>query len=73
MPTPVLASMAGKVFLISVNLGDAVQIGDEVIVLESMKMEISIGSPVEGVVHQILVHPDDVVQEGDVVALVIEP
>jgi acetyl-CoA carboxylase biotin carboxyl carrier protein len=72
MPTPVTASMAGKVFLISVNAGDSVQVGDEVIVLESMKMEISIATPVDGVIHQILVQPDDVVQEGDVVALVTE-
>jgi acetyl-CoA carboxylase biotin carboxyl carrier protein len=50
--------------------GDAVSAGDFLVILESMKMEIPVGSPVDGVVREIRVHEGGVVQEGDVIAVV---
>ena len=52
------------------SAGQSVHEGDELMILESMKMEVPVVSPAEGIVHQILVKPDDVVQPGDLLAVV---
>ena len=52
--------MSGSIFQLLVRTGDAIQIGQEVLVLESMKMELPLESPVGGVVAELLV----VVEEG---------
>ena len=44
----VKASMAGSVWKVLVNTGDSVQEGDDVIILESMKMEIPIAAEMSG-------------------------
>lgn len=62
----ITSTMAGSVFMIHVKEGDSVQIGQDVMVLESMKMEIPITSEVEGVVKEIRVKAGDFVNEGDV-------
>jgi acetyl-CoA carboxylase biotin carboxyl carrier protein len=67
----VMSNMAGSVFMIQVQVGDEVQAGQDVVVLESMKMEIPITSEVDGVVKEIRVNVGDFVNEGDVV-LVLE-
>jgi biotin carboxyl carrier protein len=46
--------------------------GDEIVVLESMKMEIPVITEVPGVVRELHVEPDGVVQEGDLIALIDE-
>ena len=48
--------------------GDAVKIDDEIIILESMKMEIPISSEVNGKIKSIEVNEGDEVDEGQVVA-----
>ena len=45
--------------------------GDAVIVIEAMKMEMDITSPVSGTVTEILVKEGDQVAEGDVLAIVV--
>lgn len=62
----VLASIAGNVRVILANPGDKVSIGQDIIVLESMKLEIPITSELEGIVKEIKVNPGDFVNEGDV-------
>jgi biotin carboxyl carrier protein len=64
------AEMVANVWRILVSPGDIVAAGDPVAILESMKMEIPLESPVSGVVTGLLVEEGGVVQEGDVVAIV---
>ena len=45
MPEDIKAHITGVVFQVVAHSGDAVQEGDPVIVLESMKMEIPVESP----------------------------
>jgi acetyl-CoA carboxylase biotin carboxyl carrier protein len=59
------STMAGVVFHIDVRLGEEIEEGQAVVILESMKMEIPIESTVKGVVREILVQEGDFVNEGD--------
>ena len=56
------APLPGRVISIKVKVGDKVSAGDEVMILEAMKMENSITSDFSGVVKQILVKEGDNVQ-----------
>ena len=58
----VVAPLPGRIISLKVKVGDAVKAGDEVVVLEAMKMENSITSDYSGTVQQVLV------AEGDNVA-----
>ena len=70
MPTTeVRSDIAGKVWKIEAAVGDDVAADDTILVLESMKMEIPVPAPVAGRVLEIQVTQDDVVGEGDVVAV----
>ena len=51
-------------------MGDPVAEGDVLIILESMKMEIPVESPVAGTVVELRVKPEDSVDEEQVVAVV---
>jgi acetyl-CoA/propionyl-CoA carboxylase biotin carboxyl carrier protein len=57
------APMPGQVLLVHVEEGQSVKAGDPVIVMESMKMELTIAAPVDGVIKGISV------TRGDMVAL----
>ena len=61
----ILAEMVANVLVVEVAVGDAVDIGDTVVLLESMKMEIPVLVEVAGTVRAVKVGPGDVVQEGD--------
>ena len=65
------APMVGRIIEVLVEAGAAVAEEDEVLVLESMKMQIPITAPRAATVREIRVKPGDTVQEGDVL-LVIE-
>jgi len=62
----IVAEMVANVMAVSVAEGDAVEVGDTVVVLESMKMEIPVIAEHAGTVRAIKVAAADVVQEGDV-------
>ncbi|MFS8352029.1 acetyl-CoA carboxylase biotin carboxyl carrier protein subunit [Bacillus nitratireducens] len=66
MMTKVYASMAGNVWKIVVEIGDTVEEEQDVVILESMKMEIPIISEEAGTVMKINVQEGDFVNEGDV-------
>jgi acetyl-CoA/propionyl-CoA carboxylase, biotin carboxylase, biotin carboxyl carrier protein len=51
--------MPGTIGAVNVSNGDAVQEGDVLIVLESMKMELSITAPHDGVVDGVTLKPGD--------------
>ena len=62
----ILATMAGTVFKVLVKPFDQVQPGQDVIVLESMKMEIPLQSETAGIVAEVMVKEGEFVNEGGV-------
>ena len=70
--TKVRAEITANVWQVRTEVGAQVAEGDELVILESMKMEIPVTAPKDGVVTELCVAPEDKVQEGDVVA-VLEP
>jgi biotin carboxyl carrier protein len=68
----VVAEIAANVWQVPVEVGQAVATGDTIAILESMKMEIPVESPVAGKVAELRVAPDDQVNEGDVIAVIDE-
>jgi len=68
--TEVKAELVGNLWKIVVEVGQQVEEDDTLMILESMKMEIPITTPVAGVVREIRVKEGDVVQEGQTVAVV---
>ena len=67
--TEVRSDIAGKVWKIEAAVGDALAADDTILILESMKMEIPVAAPVGGRLVEIQVAEEDVVGEGDVVAV----
>lgn len=68
----VKTQMTGSVWKITVEVGQEVSEDQEVVILESMKMEIPILAPEDGVIKEIKVKVGDFVSEGDVVILIEE-
>jgi len=68
--TEIKAPLPGKVFKIVTDIGDHVETGDTILILESMKMETRINSTVSGTVSELLVSEGDQVQTNDVLVLV---
>lgn len=64
----VKAGAAGKVFKIEANVGQSVQAGDAVVIIEAMKMEIPVVAPEAGTVASIDVAVGDPVESGAVLA-----
>ena len=64
--TEILSEMVANVLAVSVATGDSVAVGDTVVLLESMKMEIPVIAEIAGLVRAVKVGPGDVVQEGSV-------
>ena len=66
MMKQVVASMAGNVWKVVVTVGEQIEEGQDVVILESMKMEIPIAAEEAGTVKEIKVQEGDFVNEGDV-------
>ena len=66
----VRAELSANVWQVRVEVGQAVAVDDDVVVLESMKMEIPVGAPVAGTVVEVRVAPDDKVVDGTVLAVI---
>ena len=64
------AEMVANVWKVVAAEGDHVDDGDTLVILESMKMEIPVTAPVAGTVKGILVKEQDVVKEGQVLAVI---
>lgn len=62
--------LAGKILEINVKVGDQVTEDDEIMIIESMKMENPLFSPVAGTVKEIKIKVGDRVNEGDILAVV---
>jgi acetyl-CoA carboxylase biotin carboxyl carrier protein len=63
------AHITGTVWKIEVGVGDEVDEGDTVIVLESMKMEMPVEAEDAGTVSEIRCEEGQSVQEGDVLVV----
>jgi acetyl-CoA carboxylase biotin carboxyl carrier protein len=59
------AHITGTVWKVEVKVGDTVEEGDTVVILESMKMEMPVEAEDEGTVKEILVEEGQAVSEGD--------
>lgn len=59
-----ITQMPGKIVKISVKVGDSVQKGDTLIILEAMKMENEIKSSLDGEIKEIHVKPGQAVESG---------
>ena len=66
----VVTEVAGRVCALPVETGASVGNGDDIVFVEAMKMEIPVASPAAGRLKSILVKLDDVVAEGQAVAIV---
>lgn len=66
----ITANMAGTVLNVLVENGESISAGQEVLMLESMKMEIPIESETAGTIKDIKVAVGDFVNEGDVLIIV---
>jgi len=66
------AEITANVWQVRVEEGQLIAEGDELVILESMKMEIPVVTEVPDVVRELHVAPEDVVQEGDLIALIDE-
>ncbi len=67
----VLSPMPGRIVLVKVKAGDAVVEGQEVLVMEAMKMEMSLKAPRDGIVAEVRAASGDVV-EGDAALVTLE-
>ena len=67
----ITAPMGGKVIDIKVNPGDTVNEGDEVVIIEAMKMELPVVANASGTVKEIKCKKGDAV-EADAVLIVLE-
>jgi acetyl-CoA carboxylase biotin carboxyl carrier protein len=64
------AEMVANVWKVVAAAGDAVDEGDTLVILESMKMEIPVLAESGGTLAQLAVNEGDVVQEGDLIAVI---
>lgn len=62
---PVVAPLPGTINEIKVKVGDKVNTGDTVVVLEAMKMQNNIDAETSGTITSINVNKGDAVMEGD--------
>ena len=60
------SEMAGTVLEVKVKVGDSIKSGQEIVILESMKMEVPVVSAFSGNVVEIKKQPGDFVNEGEV-------
>ncbi|MGI9534478.1 MAG: biotin/lipoyl-containing protein [Thermodesulfobacteriota bacterium] len=68
----VAASVPGNVYKVAVNVGNEVKENDTLVILEAMKMETPVASPVDGKVASIEVGQGEVVEAGQIL-LTISP
>src|SRR5690606_24826786 len=70
MADEIRAEMVANVWKVVKAAGDTVEEGDTLVSLDARKVEIALGAQSGGTVAQIAVNEGDVVQEGDLIAVV---
>ncbi len=66
---PVRSEVAGVVMRVAVMAGARVAEGDEIVIIEAMKMELPVLAPAAGIIGAILVKEGDQVAEGQALAM----
>lgn len=64
------ADMVANVMELYVAEGDQINVGDTIVLLESMKMEIPVIAETAGIVTRLAVAVGDVIQEGDLLVAI---
>jgi len=64
------ADMVANVMELYVAEGDQINVGDTIVLLESMKMEIPVIAETSGIVTRLAVAVGDVIQEGDLLVAI---
>lgn len=70
MAEEVVAEMVASVLEVIVTPGQAVETGDTIVLLESMKMEIPVLAEEAGTVTEVKVNVGDVIQAGHLIAVI---
>ena len=70
MATSVPAHITGTVWKIEKRAGEAVALGEVLVILESMKMEMPLESPVAGAILEVRCTEGQPVAEGDVLVVI---
>jgi acetyl-CoA carboxylase biotin carboxyl carrier protein len=65
----VKSEIAGNVWKIQTKPGDRIEVDGEIMILESMKMEIPVLSPKAGTIKEIRVSEGEAIDEGQLVAI----
>jgi len=68
--TEVVSPITGSVWKIVAQAGTQLNEGDAIVILESMKMEIKVKAPHDGIVVEIKIREGDSILEDDVVAII---
>jgi len=66
----VKSEISGRVWKLETQVGDRVAADDAILILESMKMEIPIAAPDAGRILELRVAEKELVEEGQVVAVI---
>lgn len=66
----VRAEMTANVWQVPAEVGQQVAVGDVLVILESMKMEIPVEAPVAGTITEVRVKPEDQVQEDQILVVI---
>ena len=64
------SEVTGIVWKVEVSIGDTVEEGDVLFILECMKMQIPVEAPEAGTIAELLVQPEDLVEEDQLVAVI---
>jgi acetyl-CoA carboxylase biotin carboxyl carrier protein len=70
MATEVEAQIAGNLWKIEKAVGDAVEVDDVIMIIESMKMEIPVEAPCAGTLREIRVQEGESIEEGAILAVI---
>ena len=65
----IVTEVAGRICALPAEVGSTIGDGDDIALVEAMKMEIPVNAPAAGKLKSILVKIDDVVAEGQAIAI----
>jgi acetyl-CoA carboxylase biotin carboxyl carrier protein len=71
MSTNLQAHITGTIWKIEVQVGDSVEEGQTLVIIESMKMEMPVEAPVAGTVESISVAEGQPVEEGAILLTIV--
>ncbi len=66
----VRSEIAGVVWKLEAKVGETVSAQDPIMILESMKMEIPVPAPIDGIITRILVEEGEIIGEGHELAVI---